>query len=51
MSGDSRVPAILVADGVLFGFLGLFLGLRLWVRIGILRSFDWDDGMFSNLIA
>lgn len=47
MADDSRVLTVLVADSVLFGFLALFLVVRLWVRFGILRSFDWDDGALS----
>lgn len=47
----NRSLPVLVANGVLIAMLAIFLGMRIWVRFGLLRQFDWDDGESSFLMA
>jgi hypothetical protein len=43
MPDDNHGPRLIAATAVLTGFALVSVILRMWVRIGIIKSVGWDD--------
>lgn len=41
---ESRAFAVLVVNGIFTALLVVFVALRLYSKISIFQSFDWEDG-------
>lgn len=48
---ENRGPMLLVLNGTFMGLMLWSMALRIWVRLGLVKSWGWDDSLMAIAVV